>query len=113
MQTKQATIANGQSLSGAADVREGYVVEIVMPAAWTAAGLTFQLGDDETVLQDVYDAAGEYAIDAAVVGANRRIKIPPSKLLGGGYLKVRSGAAGAPVAQGAERVIGLKLRPIT
>jgi hypothetical protein len=106
----EVIIANGQSLSGAADLREGYVVEIVMPGAWTAADLTFQVSDDNSTFKDVYDTAGELAITTADV--NRRIKLSPDDLLGACYLKVRSGTSGTPVAQAAERVIGLKIRKI-
>lgn len=108
---KKATIASGQSLSAEINVSGMVLIGISMPAAWTAAGITFQGGISEAAgqtLQDLYDedgaeiawtgaAAGRYLIGAGAA--------PP--MTGLAYLKVRSGTAGVPVAQGAERVITL------
>jgi hypothetical protein len=42
----QVTIANGQALSGPVALGEFVLTGIAMPAAWTAAGLSFQVSVD-------------------------------------------------------------------
>lgn len=103
-----ATIANGASLSGAVELEGMELVAIEMPAAWTAANLTFQGSHDGVTFNNVHDDAGtEVSVTAA---AARFIRLNPE--LWGGFhaIKVRSGTAGAAVNQGAERVINLVLR---
>lgn len=114
MATVTVTIAQSASLSDAANLRGVYVTEIIMPAAWTAAGLTFQGSEDNSSFQDVYEKANEeeYDVDSSIVDADYRIKIPPADLLGDCYLKVRSGTSGSAVAQDAARTITLKTRGI-
>lgn len=104
------TIANGQSLSAQVGIGIGSaVVGLIMPAAWTAANLTFQASGDASVFNNVYDAAGtEFTVTVAV---SRYIQMDPSKTDSIAQLKIRSGTAGAPVAQsGADRVITLVVR---
>lgn len=98
------TIANGASLSDAAAIGVGTLVGIQLPT-FTSAKLTFQGSFDGVTFVDVVDssaAAVEYAASTGAV----YIKAP-ADLLGVPYLKVRSGTAGAPVAQGAARTIQL------
>lgn len=106
-----ATIANGASLSDVVelpDVAGFYVMGIQMPAAWTAASLTFQGSADGGAYGDVYDVDGtEVTVTTA---AGRYITLDPATLAGLTFLKVRSGTAAAAVAQGAERKITLLLR---
>lgn len=102
------TIANGASLSGAAGLGRGVsLVGIVMPAAWTAAALTFQGSADSTNFFDLYDAGTELNIGA---GASRYIQVDPAKTDSLMALKVRSGTSGTPVNQGADRTITLVVR---
>lgn len=105
-ENKTATIANGASLSGAVDLGAGAVLAaIYMPAAWTAASLTFQASADGVTYVDVYDDGDvEYEIAAA---ASRSIKVSLEDFIGVRYLKVRSGTTATPVAQGASRSIVL------
>ena len=106
---KTATIANGASLSDAIDCAVARLGRITLPAAWTAAALTFQVSPDGTNWFNLYDAAGtEYTAQAA---ASRAVIIPVADFLSVRYLKVRSGTSGAPVAQGAERALTLSLVP--
>ena len=111
-----ATIASAASLSGAAQPASApnnslgnmAVYGIIMPAAWTTANLTFQLAVDNSNYYNVYDAnGGELTINA---DASRFILIPPSLYLAAGAIKVRSGTAATPVAQGAARTITLLAR---
>lgn len=101
------TIANGTSLSDAIEFGGDALVEIVMPAAWTAAGLTFQVSHDGVTYQNLYDAAGtEVQISVA---ASRNVRLSPTDWIGVPYLKVRSGTSGTPVNQGAARTIQIIL----
>lgn len=105
---KTVTIANGASLSDAEDVRGLLLVGITMPAAWTAADLSFQASADGTTYNDAYDADGnELVVQAA---ASRYIAIGDMAFQGVAYIKVRSGTTGAAQAQGAARLVTLHLR---
>lgn len=114
--TLTATIASGASLSGVAQPNSDpytslgnlAVYGVIMPAAWTAANLTFQLSNDGTNYFDVYDANGAEVVVNA--DASRFILVPPSLFLSGAKLKVRSGYSAAAVAQGADRTITLLAR---
>ena len=106
LQTVTATIANGESLSGEVDLGEGRVlVGIIMPAAWTAAALTFQSGVATGVVANVYQFGAEvsYTVDASQYIALQDVM----HFYGARYVRVRSGTAAAAVAQGAERAITL------
>jgi hypothetical protein len=104
-----ATIANGESLSGAVDLNNARLASIQMPAAWTAANLTFQASADGVTYADLYDnEAVEYTVQAA---ASRVLIVPLVDFLGIRYLKVRSGTSAAAVAQGAERMLALRAVP--
>lgn len=55
------TIANGQSLSSAVDLRQHLdevPVALRMPSAWDAADLTFQGSEDGTNFANLYLSAG-------------------------------------------------------
>ena len=100
-----AVIAEGTSQSDAIRKPGYHIVGIIMPAAWTAADLTFQVSDDGgTTFRNVYwDWGPEMVVDAA---ASMSIELSPFVGLHNiDQLKVRSGTAGVPVAQAAERLI--------
>ncbi len=113
-----ATIANAASLSDAIDLsgasfglREACaLVGIIMPATWTAASMTFSASDDNTTFRDLYDSAGTEI--TYTVAASHHIRVTPSDWAGMQYLKVRSGTAGAAVAQGGARLIKLVFREV-
>lgn len=104
------TIANGTSLSPAVDtgnVGGAKLIGIEMSAGWTAAGLTFQVSPDGTNYFNLQtDAAEATAVAAAsqVIGLRADLSSVLSRFR---YLKVRSGTAGTPVNQGAERALFL------
>lgn len=100
-----ATIANGASLSGAVFLGSGTLIRIQMPAAWTAAVLSFQTSDDGVTYQDHYDDANN-EINIAVA-ASRSIQVSPDILQGALWIKVRSGLTAAAVNQAAARVLTL------
>lgn len=98
------TIASGASLSDAAAIGAGTLVGIQLPTI-TSASLSFQGSADGTTYVEVLDASSAAVAVGASTGA-RYIKAP-ADLAGVPYLKVRSGTSGAPVNQGAARVITL------
>ncbi|MER9047582.1 hypothetical protein NKH89_09940 [Mesorhizobium sp. M0923] len=96
-----ANIANGASLTGGIDLGTARLCRIAMPAAWTAAVLSFQASYDGATYNDLYTAGGsEYIIQAA---ASRSILLPVSDFIGVRYVKIRSGTSAAAVAQAASR----------
>lgn len=108
--TVSATIAINQSLSGAVALGDGVLTGIVMPTAWTAAVLTFQVSHDGSTYQNLYDeAGGEYTIAA---DAARNIAVPAGDFSGWSYLKIRSGTSAAAVNQAAARTLTLVARNI-
>lgn len=115
---RTVTIASAASLSDGAHIgygnpdgaSRGTLVAIVMPAAWTAADLTFQASNDNTTFTDLYSASGtEYTASAA---ADRWIAFDPADFAGVTHLKVRSGTSSVPVTQAANRVLTLIVRTV-
>lgn len=104
-----ATIANAASLSDSVSTSRTNIIGLIMPAAWTAAALTFQASIDGDNFYDLYDQAGnEFNVPAA---ASRHIGGLDALAFGSfNYLKIRSGTAATPVNQGAARAITLILR---
>lgn len=114
----QAVIANGASLSGEVDLTNHRIVAIHMPAAWSAAAISFAgciLGDDRYGAQTfdpVHDDGGtEVSITTA---ASRFLVLRPTmrdQLTGLGRVKLRSGLVGAAVNQAAARTLTVVLEP--
>jgi len=98
-------IANGASLSSGYSLQGRILTGIYMPSAWTAAGLTFQASYDNATWFNVYDTSGELAITTAA--ASLYLAMDGTKFLGISFIRVRSGTAGTPVAQGAARTLVL------
>jgi predicted permease len=97
------TIASGASLSGAGFLGAGMMSRLRMPAAWTAAVITFATSYDNVLYQPLCDAAGvEISI---TVAASTDVALPAVD--GITYLKVRSGTSAAGVNQGADRAISI------
>ena len=108
--TQTVTIANGASLSDAADIEAKTLIAIDMPASWTTANLTLQASIDNSTWDNVFDSLGtEVTISAA---ASRFILLNPADFVSVRYLKVRSGTSGTPVNQGGARTITLVVRAI-
>ena len=79
-----------------------------MPAAWTAASLTYQASADGVTYDDMYDGATERSL---TVAASRYMMQNIGDWVGIRYLKIRSGTSGSPVNQGGARVITLVVQP--
>lgn len=103
-----ATIAENAALSDAVPVGAGSAVYgIVMPAAWTTAGLSFQGSVDGANFFEIFDNASAWTETAA---ASRIIMVDPTLSESLQQIKVRSGTSASPVNQGAERLITLIIR---
>jgi hypothetical protein len=113
-----ATIAAGQSLSGQVSLGQKTLVGIYMPAAWTAADLTFQVSGDggttfeEFVVTDLTAANAVATVQVHTPAASQFIGLDPAKFRGVNCIKVRSGTSGTPVNQVAQAVITLALRGV-
>jgi len=114
--TVPVTIASGASLSAGVNLAmlggpRAQLVAIQMPAAWTAAALTFQGSADGTTYYDLYNATAEVSLATPTpVGATRYIVLDPNLFAGFLFIKVRSGTAAAPVNQGATSILKLLVR---
>lgn len=100
-----ATIANTGSLSAAIQLGGRVPVGLIMPAAWTAASLTFQVSVDGSTYVDLYSLANPSAEYTLTVSTSRAIPLDAAVFAGAAYLKVRSGTSGAAVAQGGDRIV--------
>ncbi len=106
-----ATIDAAAALSGAVNFGGLRLFGIVMPAAWTAAALTFQVSFDEGASwSNLYDANGSEV--NVTVAASRAITLDPVVFAAVPMLKVRSGTAAAPVNQTAAAALQLVVRSV-
>lgn len=103
------TIANGASLSGSIYIGGTVPVAVVMPAAWTAAGLSFQGSADGINFYDLQTSSAELTATAA---ASQMVAIDPANFKGCVSIKVRSGASGSAVNQLADRMLTLVFLPV-
>lgn len=98
------TISNGTSLSPGVDMNNGRLFAVVLPAAWTAASLTFQASQDGITYSNMFDSTGtEVTFTAAA--SQYVINAVPVEWIGVRFIKVRSGTSGTPVNQGAARAL--------
>lgn len=95
------TIADGESLSDAIDLKMHQIVAIDLPSNFTGSGITFQVSMDSAgTFLNYYDNAGEVLVAAT---AGTRVVLDPSRHVGlGRYLKVRANAAATPQEQSAD-----------
>lgn len=109
--SSDARIAAGTSLSTVVDLNGAMIGGILVPAAWTAAAITFQASIDGSNFFDVFDSAGaETTIASANVVASRFVLMDIRDFAGVRFLRLRSGTAAVPVNQAADRVLRLPLR---
>jgi len=108
---QSVTISASTSLGPAIDLSGQRLAAIQIPASWTAANLTFQIGIGDTVDSATYfnmfDSGGnEYTVTAA---ASETLMIPFADFIGVRFLKIRSGTNGTPVNQAADRKLLVQL----
>lgn len=109
------TIASGASVSEPFNLQGKALVGIVMPAAWTAAGIAFAGSVSGRIadMQQIYDNGGnpEYCTAAA----SKPIAFPNSDALFFPFLQLISVSTAdkvTPVAQGADRTLTLFFRSL-
>ncbi len=105
-----ASIGSGASLSAAVNLGGVHIRRIQLPAAWTAAPLTFQSSEDGVTFNDLYDSSGEFSLSTAATGTSRVVSIPTA-LPVLNYVKVRSGSSASAVNQAAARTVNLICEP--
>lgn len=103
------TILSGASISDVIPTGARVPIGIVMPAAWTAANLTFQASaDGGTTWVNLYTSDGtELTVTAST---SRYITLDPNTWVGVNHLKIRSGTSGSAVNQSADRALTLVTR---
>jgi hypothetical protein len=106
--TLDAVIANGASLSAAVEIGKTWVTGLILPAAWTAASLTFQGSVDGTNFYNLYDTDGTEVTSQAAV--DRFVRLDSADWSKFSHIKIRSGTSGTPVNQGAARTIKITTR---
>jgi hypothetical protein len=106
-----ATIANGASLSGTIDTKGRTLVGIEMPAAWTAASMTYQVSMDGANWRDLYNGDGDELTTA--VSTSRFVAFSWYEFLPVRYVKIRSGSSGTPVNQGGARTLTIVTRKVS
>ncbi len=108
---RTVTIPNGTSTSGLLNINDRRIVAVLMPAAWTAAAITFDVlaADGVTWTHLVDEANAEVSVVSAACQANQVIAIKTAPLRGLGTMRLRSGVAAGYVNQAAERIVTLLL----
>lgn len=99
---RTVTILNGASLSDAADFGAiGRLTDIVMPGTWDAANITFQVSDDGSNFQNLFDDAGnEVTVTNPAASKTMAFRQDLRRLLSRfQFVKIRSGTSGAAVNQ--------------
>lgn len=104
----KVTILNGTSVSEKTAAGAGRIVGVVMPAAWTAADLSFEgyLLDGVTPGPAIDKAGTQIKITAPAAGAIVVLSEGTDLWMIGPY-RLRSGTTAAAVNQGADRVLGV------
>jgi len=107
--TLDFTIANGESLSAPLQLNGLMGEAIIMPATWTAAGLSFAACETEAgTYLPLVDALGVEI--TLTVAASQRIALPIGLLRGHNWIKLQSGTSAAAVNQGGARTLTLLAR---
>ena len=108
--TRNVTITNGTSLSGALDVADYTVVGVITDSAWDTNAMTFQASADGTNFFNLHNAGTE--ISFAGVTASKYNIIDPALMMGVRAIKVRSGTGAAAVNQVGDTVVTIVIKPI-
>lgn len=106
-----ATILEDASVSEAIETNGLMLSEFQMPDTWTTASIGFDKSDDAETWYPAYDAA-DAEISIATPTVHRIHSLGDEKrksLEGSTYIRIRSGSAASPVAQGGDREFVLKM----
>jgi len=110
IETINALIASGTSLTAAIPLGAKTLHGIAMPAAWDAAGLSFQVSaDGGNTWLEMQSISAAVAVTAA---AGEYIALDPAIWRGVNMIKVRSGTSASAVNQTADRTLSLIVKPI-
>jgi hypothetical protein len=105
-----ATIASGQSLSGAADCSAGRILRLATPDAWTTADISFQVADVVGgPYRNAYTLEGQQIAIPCRAGRCIIIETVEGTQFTGAFVKIRSGLAETPVVQAAERIFSVAI----
>lgn len=109
MPSYTATIADSASLSGAVRIQypdngsNSYTTlcGIIVPSGWTTAVISFAAGLTAAgTFYPVYNAAGAEVVTGSITGGTAVwVALDPADFAGIPFIKIRSGTAGAAVAQ--------------
>jgi hypothetical protein len=103
---KQDTIPNGTALGSGIQCEALRIQGILMPAAWTAAGLSFKVSLNGTTWFYLYDSSGAAITLTTAANYYHALTFDQRKQLANWqYIMPASGTPAVPVAQGADRVI--------
>ncbi len=107
--TATITQDDATGLSAEIDLGGSSMQTILMPAAWTAASLTFSVAEATSgTFRNAYDDSGTEVV--VTTAASRAIPMP-SELAGARFIKLRSGTSGTPVTQlSADKIITVLLK---
>lgn len=109
-----ATIAEGESVTGTIDLSYTALTGFVLPAEWTAAGVSVEVSVDGTnwATGGIQDFAGNTIGIWSSGVANGAYAIDLASMVCWNYCRIRSGTYGTPIAQAAARVISVVTRPL-
>jgi hypothetical protein len=105
------TIASGQADSSAIAASDLFCIGVILPAAWTSAGIGFAHSLDGVTYHDVYDDDG--VVIKAQADAGRMIVFVSRPVPVKGSLQLRSvnASTGADVNQAADRALSVLFMP--
>jgi hypothetical protein len=99
----RATIAAGQFLSNAVDIKGVGVAVIAAPLNWTSANISFRFSDDNITFFDLIDFNGNEILRTFKAGC--AITIDPTITQAVNFMKIRSGSRDHQVPQETDAVI--------
>lgn len=102
--SSSVAIANGATVSSAADLVGHTLCGFSIPSAFTGTAITFQASLDGTTYQQLYNGGSAYSV---TVAADKYVTVDPSVFAGVRYVKLVSGSA-----EGGARTITLAKRPV-
>ena len=104
------TIANGAAVSDAVNMTDYAGGQILMPAAWTAASIGFQIASSEGSTYYPFYASDATIVEIASPAASKAYQIP-IEVFGCHWIKLWSqDGAGSDTNQGAARTVTIQLK---
>lgn len=108
---KNTTIASGTAVSDTIDFRDHSMMIVHVPAAWTAADLSFRTSSSvDGTFDDVYDETGALLEVTGVVTGKKNGYVVPARLAPAHFVQIVSQSGGTPVNQAADRVLTLEIK---